>query len=182
MQDFPNIVVVGKRASGKSTFSDYVSGKYGYIILRFSETIKMIAKEKEWFKPETFDRRILQDWGLKLKKGNGMDFLAIKTVEKIQPGFKHIFDGARELEEVNVIKKRTNSYLVYIDADFDVRFQRVNKRDGWTLEEFQKTEEHPVDANIEKLKDIADYVIINNYLSIYDFYESIDFFFKNIKS
>lgn len=171
--------VVGKRGSGKTLFCKYLSEKYGYEILRFSDILKEIAKQQ--YPDKEITKKFLQDFGLKMKKEYGKDFLAKKILEKVEEGKKYVFDGLRELEEFFTLKKRLKILLIYIHADDQIRFQRLKKRDNINFENFKIADSHPVEKNIEKFKDMAEFVLINNFSKSEEFYKKIDELMEKIK-
>ena len=93
------IGVVGPLGAGKSTVVDYLSAKR-YSLYRFSDVIIEKSKLRE---PT---RKQYQDWGNKLRKKFGNDFLAKEIWNKIKESKTKlsVLDGFRNLGEVEFFK------------------------------------------------------------------------------
>lgn len=134
------IGVVGPLGSGKSTVVDYLHEK-GYSLFRFSD---VIVEKSEL---NNLTRKQYQDWGNKLRKKFGNDFLS----KEIKKNFfnlkvkKIVLDGFRSEGEVAYFRKEKDFYLISISSLQSIRFERLKKRgsnkDPKNWEEFVKMEE-----------------------------------------
>lgn len=157
----------GLMGSGKGIASDYLVEKHGFIADALSNRIKEeILKNKEEINRETLPKTAGY-----LREKFGPEVLAKKTWEKIM-GENHekvVLDGIRSIEETNYLKKIPNFYLIAINANQKLRFERLTKRiipgrtEPQTWEEFLEAEERDNNygMNIPGSMKMADFTITN---------------------
>lgn len=79
-----------------------------------------------------------------------------------------IFDGMRRKVDVEYFRKFDNFYLIFMDTDVAIRYQRYITRNenpgdkNMTYEEFLKRDNLEPEQEIELLKEYADFVINNS--------------------
>ena len=179
------IGVSGYAASGKSEFAKYLKEKYGFKVFEFSEIIEEEAKRLKLLEENLSleeKKRKLSELGKKIREIYGReDIFALKIVEKIKSeNFeKIVVSGFRNLVEVEVFKKEfgKNFYLIFIEADAKIRYERRKIQDpnfNLTFEEFlQRDKRDEKELGLRELKEVANFVIENN-SSLEDFYKKID--------
>ena len=159
------IGIIGTIGSGKDTVAEYISNKLSIPTFQISQPLKDIAKERE-IEPT---RENLIKIGSDLVKEKGAGFLAELCIQKLQ-NEKGIVTGIRVLEVVDYFRKNSNLILLAIEAEPEIRFQRIVDRNKFgeaeNFEEFienERKENSPPNAQrlFECLK-LADYSIDNN--------------------
>ncbi len=154
------IGLTGLAGSGKDAAAKFLSEKYGYKLLVFSDVLKEEAK-KRGTEPTKMNLSILGD-ELRTKSGNTV--LAKKLLEKIDPEENYVLSGFRSPEEVYAIQNEVlDFYLVLIDADKTTRFKRRRPEDPQTEKEFFARDERDIsNKGLDKVIEMADYTIVNN--------------------
>lgn len=100
-----------------------------------------------------------------------------------------IFDSVRIIKEVEFLRKIPNFYLIAVDADINLRYERIIKRksetDAVSFDEFKRQEEivessnNPNEPNLRECIKLADKVFYNN-SSIEILYEDCNEWIKGI--
>lgn len=118
--------------------------------------------------PKTFkDRDILQYLGSSARVH--VDSIWIDycfTQIKKSGAEKVVITDCRRVPELNALKAEGFT-LIYVDAPMEVRFKRLEGRDGIDREEFFKTSGHLAESEIAGLKKLCDYVIDNSNEDVY---------------
>ncbi|MCJ7579656.1 MAG: AAA family ATPase [Candidatus Aminicenantes bacterium] len=157
------IGLTGTNGSGKGAAAEYFISK-GYAFFSLSDVIREELK-KDGFEP-TRDNLIRK--GNELRSSGGADFLARQVMKKVEG--KAVIDSIRNPEEVRFLKSNKNFILLAIDADAELRYERVKKRgrneSAATLQEFIKKEdeektENPMQQQLHTCFEMADFKILN---------------------
>ena len=160
-----HVGVVGRRASGKGTVAEYLKQAYGFDHIMTSDVLFEEAVKLGWMQPnERADRKKLQDAGFNLKKQFGQDVFSQLVMKKMQPGRKYVIEGTRGiLEQKTYFDVLGKEYAcIGVEAPQRLRYERlVGRGQGWTWEEFLKTEEHPIETVIDDLMKNVNYRIEN---------------------
>lgn len=131
------IGLTGSLAAGKGVVSNFFKEK-GFVYLSLSDELRQIAKERKI----EITRENLQQLGNKLREENGSGVLAKYIIQKIknQEYKKAIVDGIRNPAEVEELKKLKDFFLISVDANPRIRFERMVARsresDPITWEDF----------------------------------------------
>jgi dephospho-CoA kinase len=157
------IGLTGTNGSGKGAAAEYFISK-GYAFFSLSDVIREELK-KEGCEP-TRDNLIRK--GNELRSSGGADFLARQVMKKVEG--KAVIDSIRNPEEVRFLKSNKNFILLAIDANAELRYERVKKRgrneSAATLQEFIKKEdeektENPMQQQLHICFEMADFKILN---------------------
>lgn len=157
---------VGKVGAGKGEAIDYLAQKHGFYASSCSDRLR------EWLKDNNQEvtREKLQSLAGEWRQKFGPAVLAEKTWQNILENGteKVIIDSIRGLEEVKFLKTCPGFYLIAVDADPKIRFQRILARqresDPKTWEEFNQMEQRDLTGdgrNIEACVKLADFHISN---------------------
>jgi len=134
------IGLTGKFAAGKGTVADYL-GRLGYRYHSLSDVIREELKARGI--PES--REALTEAGNSLRRADGPAALAMRIVQRLQDGAPHIVDSIRNPAEVEALRMIPGFFMVGVDADPRVRFERLIARgrqgDPTTFEQFAALEE-----------------------------------------
>ncbi|MBN2122146.1 AAA family ATPase [Candidatus Micrarchaeota archaeon] len=161
------IGLTGENCAGKGTVAECLKAK-GFECLSLSDVIReeLAAEGKE------VTRANLIEKGNELREKLGPSALAEKTIEKLGKDRNYAIDSIRNEAEAKKIKSLNNSFIIYVTAPAETRFERMKERgresDPKTLEAFTKIEELEL-KNEEKTKqslkdafEVADRKLIND--------------------
>ncbi|MDI6806922.1 MAG: AAA family ATPase [Candidatus Aenigmarchaeota archaeon] len=175
---YKNLVLglVGKRACGKDAVAQYLSKKYSFVCLDYTNDIlEPILKEKN----EQVTRENLVKLSMSLRKEYGNDILTRKICEKIEPGL-WVISGVRFREEVEYFNHKFGDKfkLISVECDSRIRYERAIKRGikgeaKLSYEEFLDGENLPTEQVIPETMQLADFTI-NNDGSFAKLHEEID--------
>jgi len=176
---------VGKLCVGKGEAISYLVNEYGFYASSCSDRIREEIKRSG----QEITRERLLETGGKLRKEHGPEVLAKRTWENIlQTGTdKAVIDSIRGIEEVKFLKTLPSFYLIALEADQEIRFERMKIRkreqDPQTFREFQKTEERDLSGdgrNVEACIKMADFKIENNGIQI-ELYQQLECLLEKIQ-
>ncbi|OGE86639.1 MAG: hypothetical protein A3J48_01720 [Candidatus Doudnabacteria bacterium RIFCSPHIGHO2_02_FULL_46_11] len=171
------IGLVGLIASGKSDIGKYVSKKYNADYIRFSDILRDILDRIS----VEYTRQSLVKLSQILRENFGESIFSKAVAGDIKKSKRTIFvvDGIRREGDVEFLKNSSKFYLVWVEADPKIRYQRIISRDDNTDDQHKTFEEFLKDHNLETeqtiipLKEKADFNIDNNG-SLEDLYKQID--------
>jgi len=174
--------LTGLASSGKGEVSTYISTKYDFRKLVFSDVVREEARKRNLLIDTTSEQQkyILSQLGENMRKESGRwDILAEKLVEKIktQEIERSVVDGFRSVEEVSLFKKNfDNFYLVLVSADEAIRFLRRSREDSTaTIENLTKRDKENIEfMGLGKVMKMADFTIYNNEQSVEHLYKKVD--------
>lgn len=159
--------LTGPNAAGKGEVARIlVAGGFEYFSLSDEIRAEMARAGVE----ET--RESLIEWGRKIRREHGNDFLARKVVQRFTQGLNQVVDSIRHPAEVEFLKAQRGFFLVLVDAPVELRFARARERgrhgDTLDLEQFLAAEameldgKGPSDQRLRETFALADFVIIND--------------------
>lgn len=166
------LIISGSLGAGKSTAASYISKKNGYLQLSFVEELwKPILRERKF----EINRANLQTLGIELMNDPGPRKLVELLMDKALNFNRVVIDDVRRKDVYYIINEIClNTFLIYIDADFNTRYPRLVTRDNIKSEEEQlRAESVETETTIPELKIHAN-LIINNTGNQEDFYRSLD--------
>jgi dephospho-CoA kinase len=157
------IALAGLMGSGKDTAAEYISKKYGYKIIDYSNIIReMCRKEGLELTRDNFQN-------LRIKYGNM--FLAEEVVKRVKASKEEniIITPLRRSEDYLIPKKEFGKKIVFIlvECDQKIRFKRLKKRgrenDPKDFVEFQRQEKRENEIyDFDKTFSYANYIVKNN--------------------
>jgi len=167
----------GLIASGKDASKKYVEQKYEVGSHRFSTMLRDILNRL--YLPIT--RENLQNLSYDLRNRFGSDTLARVIAEDVKNDKKEIVlvEGIRRMPDIAKLLDFPNFYLISIDADPKIRYDRLIKRNEnvgdntKTFEEFLNDEKQEAELQIPEVMARAKYHLDNNG-SLEDLYRQID--------
>lgn len=177
------IGLVGQIACGKEAVKKYIDKKYNATDCRFSTPLRDVVKRLDI--PE--NRENLQKMSTILRSGFGEDILAkviAVDASKLDSEIV-IIDGVRRMADIKYLKELSNFYLIRVDADVKVRFERMKARNenegdaGKTFEQFMADENYETEKSIPEVMNFAK-ISINNNGNLDELYSQTDKIIKSI--
>lgn len=134
------IGLTGRNGAGKGEVSKFLAER-GFQVLSLSDVVREEAGRLG--RPVT--RATLVELGNQLRKEGGAGVLAERIFSRLDPEKNYLIDSIRHPEEVQVLERRRDFFLVHIQAPQRLRFERLRLRgresDPRTLDEFMALEE-----------------------------------------
>jgi len=146
----------GRIGAGKSTISREVAQRLAVPRVAFGDVVRDEARQRDL--PAT--REALQNLGDAMIVA-GWDGFCERVVATAEPNAPDILvvDGVRHLGALEGLAKlAARTFTVFIDAPWD---KRVSWR-GVAAEELQAADAHPNEAEIDRVRDAADLVVMND--------------------
>lgn len=169
--------LTGKFAAGKGTVAEVLKEK-GFRYHSLSDVIR----EELAARGLAESRENLMATGNALRRADGPAALAMRIVDRLKDG-DHIVDSIRNPAEVEVLRAVPGFFLLGVDADQRLRFERLTTRnrigDPTTFEQFaelEAKETHSTDPTTQQLHatwSLAD-VIVQNDAGLDDLRKAVD--------
>jgi dephospho-CoA kinase len=163
------IGITGTLGAGKGTIVDYLLKEKGF--LHFS--VRAFIAEEIASRGMTVNRDSMVIVANDLRKNNSPSYITDCLYEKaLITGKNSIIESIRTPGEVYSLREKGRFYLLAIDADPKVRYERISLRksetDHISFETFLENEKREMDStdpnaqNIKKCMDLADFKLWNN--------------------
>jgi dephospho-CoA kinase len=180
-----NIIIglVGQIACGKAAIKEYIEKKYGSQDCRFSTPLRDIINRLALSE----NRENLQKLSTTLRNAFGEDLLAkviAVDASKLNAAIVTI-DGMRRMADIKYLKELPNFYLIRIDVDAKIRFERLKTRNenagdkDKTFEQFMIEENYETEKTIPEVMNHAK-ISINNNGTTEELYPQIDKIVSNL--
>ncbi len=163
------IGLVGEKGSGKQTFVNFVKELFPSSSIRQVRFSDILAQTLMlWDIPQT--RPNLQKLAIIMNDAFGATALAsaAKFSMEDDPSDIIILDGIRRASELRLVKEMTNSIVIYITAEQELRYKRLKLRSekvgevGLSFEQFLKEEQSKAESEIPEISKKADVTLENN--------------------
>ncbi len=161
--------ITGTDGAGKGTVVEYLVTQKGFV--HYSSRDLLLAEVvKAGIEPTRNELRLM---GNKMRAQYGDDVIVQKALEHIETdGVTYaVVESIRALAEAQTLKSH-GAYLLAVDADVQIRYERVQQRrsekDQVTFETFvdqeelEKNDPDPHGMQKAKVMEMADYTIFNN--------------------
>lgn len=181
------IGITGTLGAGKGTVVEYLVKEKGFIHFSVRGYLKEIISQNG----EPVNRDTLTRTANELRSANNPAFIIEELYRQAASiGQNCIIESIRTPGEITSLRKQPNFYLLAVDGDIRVRFERIRSRGSETdhvdFETFQQNElreMHTNDPNKQNLAECirqADYVIKNNG-SLEELHHDIESFINVLK-
>lgn len=150
----------GETAAGKTTIAEYISNKYGYKTVRYSQILSKIS-------PGGISKTELQQLGQKIAQNTfEQRALSHEIIISMNPLQNYVVDGLRQIEDYEELSEYFHNAftLIYVKSEQSERFERYKKREGMNIgwQEFLAIDDHPCEKNIAFVAQYANRVIENS--------------------
>lgn len=152
--------ISGPVAAGKTTVARMLAS-HGFAYCRFSE----VLADKLRCDGQSPTRRMLQDFGSSLHQSPfGQRWLQNELANRVKGKKKIVIDGLRHPEDHAFLTERWGIPVTHvrIDAATKVRKLRYDMREKADPTAFHNAEQHAAEANVNRLKNLAGGLIMNN--------------------
>lgn len=171
------LVLTGEIATGKTTLSEELVKRYGFVHIKTRELLNEIAVKKTSAE-KVLERGFLQRFGADLDQKTNGSWIVDESQDIIANNDLILVDAARIQEQINALRKKLPQNIVHIHltapdqiklerfmgrTNKDVEKTETEKRDKYNLYKEDETE-----RNVPRLKDDADLVIQTERQSISD--------------
>lgn len=152
---------------GKDTAAEFIFDKFWWQKFKFSSSLRDVLDRVHIEK----SRDNLASLSTALRWLFGQDILAKIMYHDVLESTETmiLIDWVRRNDDIIHLTKLPEFKLIYVETSLENRFDRINKRwensddIGKTMEQFQKEQMHEAEAQIRWLKDIAHFIIDNNW-------------------
>lgn len=156
------LVIAGKTGAGKTTITECIGKKYNCVTLSFAEMVKQFAKQQG-------HKRLRNCY----KMMNREEFVSaltsyIKSVSlnTVIDNNVVVIDGLYSYDVIQELRKNSNTIVIYIRVNKEIRYSRIAKRIGTniaqTIEEDNTKEEIKIALGNDRIIEAADYIIDGN--------------------
>ncbi len=158
--------LVGLQGCGKGTLADILTQQYGAGYFRFSAVIGDILNRLAIEK--TRENFIKASVALRESFGEDVFSYAIETAALAAPQEIVVIDGIRRPEDVVALEPLPHFHLIAIEANAELRYERMKKRGekateaNLTWEQFLNDEQAPTERGIPFVMNRAKYRLSNN--------------------
>ncbi|WP_407525990.1 ribonuclease H-like domain-containing protein [Lacibacter sp. MH-610] len=149
----------GGLSSGKTTAGEYIKAK-GFEYCRFSMVISKLVTDKG----EEPNRKNLQEMGEYVNKEKGQRWLCNTLLnEFLINSSRIVIDGLRFPEDHSFMKEKfgPNFIHIHLACPDEIRAKRYKKEKRNDIT-FEEAITHPVERDVNKLADLADFIIVND--------------------
>ena len=175
--------LAGEIASGKGTVAKHIEEKYGGSSHRFSTALRDVARRMRLEE----SRENLQKISTIFRENFNDDILSMVICADVNEDTHQIIaiDGVRRMADIKYLKKLEGFRLVYIEANMDIRYQRIVKRRENSddahkpYSEFVADHAREAESQIKDLKNYADFVV-NNEGTFLELYHQVDKIIKEL--
>jgi len=171
------IGLVGQMACGKEAIKKYIAKKYNTKDCRFSTSLRDVVQRLGISE----SRENLQKLSTVLRANFGEDLLAkviAMDASKLDSEIV-VIDGVRRMADIKYLKELPNFYLIKVEVDAKIRFERMKARNenagdkDKTFEQFIADQNNEADKEIPIVMDFAK-ISINNDGTLEELYAKID--------
>lgn len=161
------IGLTGKNGSGKGEVARFLQ-EAGFTYHSLSDVLREELKRAG----KEITRRNLTEFANELRRQKGAGCLGAMIVSRLEPDHNYVVDSIRHPAEVEAMRARSDFYLLAVEADPPIRFERIKQRarenDTLTYEAFVEQEAkeaagaRPTDQQLNQTFERADATIENN--------------------
>jgi dephospho-CoA kinase len=170
------ITIIGRISSGKSTFAKELSLSHSITIASFGAYLKHYCEMNDL----QTDRKTLQQIGDEFIQNKPLIFLSDVITHFGKKSDILIFEGVRHRIIFDELKRISKKHItIFIDADQITRYKRYCEREkdsdiNKTWEEFIAIDNHPVELEIETLKNDCNIIVDSTKFNFFDYKDELD--------
>ena len=163
------IGITGTLGAGKGTIVEYLVNEKGFV--HYSVRAWLLEKIRKQGLPENRDSMFRM--GNELRSAHGPSFVTDQLYnEALVSGKNCVIESIRTPGETESLRSKGHFYLIAVDADQKIRYERIllrkSETDHISRETFLENEERemnttdPNKQNLKKCIEMADFILLNN--------------------
>jgi len=172
------IGIAGRIGSGKTSAGKYLSSRYGFQYLRYSQVLS------EWLAKEPESKTHLQEIGWEVMAKGMQSELNSRLIAHVLPDVDVAIDGLRhpiDYESLD-ISFSPSFHLLFIECPSSKRWEHLKGKSRYAnFTAFENADSHPVEQQIESLRAKAA-LVLDNEGSLQDLYAALDRAIREFKS
>jgi len=176
-QDSPLVIgITGRIGAGKTSVGKYLNSAYGFHYTRYSQVLS------DWLAKDPESRAHLQVVGWEVMAGGMQAELNARLISQLPVQSDCAVDGLRHPLDYDSLNAVFNSRfsMLYISSPPDLRWHRLQSRYP-ELDDFRRADSHPVEQQIDSLRDKA-FAVLDNSSSLQGLYSNVDAVLQKIRS
>ena len=170
------IGITGRIGAGKTSVGKYLNSAYGFHYTRYSQVLS------DWLARDPESKAHLQVVGWEVMAGGMQAELNSRLISEVPRESNCAVDGLRHSLDFESLDSAFSPhfFLIYVNSPPEMRWRRLQRRYA-TLDDFRRADLHPVEQQIDSLRDRA-FVPLDNDASLQDLYSKVDAVLKKIRS
>jgi dephospho-CoA kinase len=176
-QDRPLVIgITGRIGAGKTSVGKYLSSAYRFHYTRYSQVLS------DWLAKDPESKAHLQVVGWEVMAGGMQAELNARLISQLPAQSDCAVDGLRHSLDYDSLNTAFGScfYLFYVSSSPELRWRRLQSRYP-TLDDFRRADSHPVEQQIDSLRDRA-VAVLDNSTSLQNLYSEVDAVLEKIRS
>jgi len=176
----PNIIICGYTCAGKTTASQYLARKFGYLHIEASDFMHLNYYYRHGYKADVTigdfaERALARQPQIAAEK---IEEYVIENLEATT-----VISGFRALREatylIKALEARGKSFeIIFVDAAQDLRFSRLIKRmrpgDDITIEQFKLRDDQQQRMGLNEIQVASSTIVANNNGDLMDLFAQVD--------
>ncbi len=170
------IGITGRIGAGKTSVGKHLNSAYRFYYVRYSEVLS------DWRAKDPDSKAHLQIVGWEVMVGGMQAELNARLISQLPTQCDCAVDGLRHLVDYNSLNTAfgPHFYLLYVSSPPELRWHRLQSRYP-DLEVFRRADSHPVEQQIDSLRDKA-FAVLDNEGSLQNLYSKVDVVLEKIRS
>lgn len=166
--------------AGKTSVGRYLSSVHGFHYTRYSQVLS------DWLADDSESKAQLQKIGWDVMAGGMQAELNKRLISQLPAQANCAVDGLRHPLDYASLTGTFGScfHLLFVDSFADLRWKRLEKKDPQrfaTFDDFSRVDSHPVERQIDSLRDKA-FTVLDNNRSLQMLYLKVDAALNQIRS
>jgi dephospho-CoA kinase len=170
------IGVTGRIGAGKTSVGKFLATNHDFFYVRYSQVLS------DWRVKDSGSKAHLQVVGWEVMGGGMQAELNSRLIAQIPAQGDCAVDGLRHSIDYESLTRAFPSHfcLLYVESPQETRWQRLRQRYP-VFDDFQRADSHPVEQQIDSLRDTAFSILVNNG-SLQELFSKVDGTLKAIQS
>ncbi|MGO9574898.1 MAG: AAA family ATPase [Terriglobales bacterium] len=170
------IGITGRIGAGKTSVGKYLNSAYGFYYTRYSQVLS------DWLAKDPESKAHLQVVGWEVMAGGMQAELNTRLISQLPAQSDCAVDGLRHPLDYDSLHRAFSPRfcMVYVSSPPELRWRRLQS--GYPLlEDFARADSHPVEQQIDSLRDKA-FGVLDNDGSLESLYSKVDAVLEKIRS
>jgi dephospho-CoA kinase len=176
-QDRPLVIgITGHIGAGKTSVGKYLNSAYRFHYTRYSQVLS------DWRAGDPERKSHLQAVGWEVMAGGMQAELNARLISQLPMQGDCVVDGLRHPLDYDSLNDAfaLRFYMVYVSSSPELRWRRLQSRYP-DLDAFCRADSHPVEQQIDSLRDKA-FAVLDNSSSLKNLYAEVDAVLEKIRS